>query len=173
MHGIVRHIKIERLAFGNRLLDGIESLKRKGFRQENILSVIFLQTFNRKTGSRAKVLCTQITAWSSVGTTGNVHVKSHIQRILAGSGARPEMRLSAMDSIVSVVAKQLRQSRCRCRVSRIVFRTDRIRLNAVETPVGHLQGLAFRIRRTSIFQCPVGNTVSGCIHTRHQAAPCR
>ena len=138
MHGIVRHIKIEGLAFGYRLLDGIESLERESFRQENVLSVIFLQTFNRKTGSRAKVLRTQITARSSVGSTGNIHVESHIQRILARSGARPEMRLSAMDGIVSVSAKQLRQSRCRCRVPRIVFRTDRIRLNAVETPVGHL-----------------------------------
>ena len=172
MDGIMRHIQIERPVFVDRLFYRLQCFEGQCLGQEGSGVVIFLQARHMET-SRTVFILGQITSRSSICGSGNVYIKAEIGRIGTGSRFRTEMSLSAMDGVITGFLQNLRECCNRSSVGQIVCSGLGSRLNTVKIPAWELNHIAVRIGLRIVIQRPVGHTVTGCIHSRHQTASSR
>ena len=173
MNGVVRHVEVERLPVRDRLLDGLDGLPREGLGQVDVLPVIRLQARHvPDEGGRigapcgTEVLFAPVAARPARAMTGDVHVETKIQGILAWCVLGAEMRLSHVDGAIASGSQQRGQW---CGLHRPL--NAGVGADAVKVPVGRLDTLARAVRRAVLSQGPVRHAVPRHVHARQRADP--
>ena len=173
MHGVVRHVEVERLAVGHGPVHGLIGLDGQGLGQINILAMVLIQpghvpypTAFAEGG--AVVVLAEVAAGPASRVSGDVDVEAQVPRILAGRTLGPEMGLAHVNRPIAGLLQQHRQ-----RHGMHGSLHARLGTQSVEVPVGRLDYRMIRVGRAVFAQRPVGNPVPNRAQPGHQAHPRR
>jgi hypothetical protein len=106
MHGVMRHVEKERLAFCDRLIHRPSGLDRKCFREEDVLPVVLFQVGHIPhsiplSPSCTEVLGSQKAAGATRGMSGAVNLESDVSGIASRRSDRSEVRFPDMNRAVA------------------------------------------------------------------------
>ena len=171
VHGVVRHIEIERLFVLLRLFECAYRLLRQCFGEEGARSPILLQSGSRHTRVGLAVAVVSVVAFAQIRSHSArrraryVHVETEVARVFARRVLRSPMRLAAMYGVIAAVFQYLHE---RLRHGGVV---QGVHLRyAVVVPVGQRHHVALMVGGLVALQRPVRHTVARHVHACHQAA---
>ena len=115
-----------------------------------------------------KLLSCEVTSWSAVGSTSNIHHKTKASRVFSSCCACSEVRFSAVYGVIPRIFQQLWQGSYQCCAMPIVSRCHRVGLYAIAIPCGWHHLRVVHVGFYVIVEGPIGNLMACRIHAREQ-----